>query len=47
MCKICKEWEKEANRHKEVARELSIKLAEAREEIEILKSQRPKAGEER
>ena len=34
-CKICKEWEKEATRHRETCRELSIKLANLQEEYAI------------
>lgn len=34
-CKICQEWQREAERHKRVARELSIKLADAYEKMEL------------
>lgn len=35
-CKTCVEWRKENERNKEVARELSIKLAAAEEKIAVL-----------
>lgn len=41
-CKTCLEWKKEANRHKKVAGELSIKLAAAYEELEILRESNAK-----
>ena len=38
-CKICKEWEEEAKRHRKACRDLSLKLAAAYEEIENLKGE--------
>lgn len=42
VCKTCKEWEKELYRHKEVARVLSIKLANLQEEYAIIKEENSK-----
>lgn len=45
-CKVCVEWQKEAMRHKEACRMLSIENDKLREENEYLKDKLKEAQDE-